>query len=422
MSTLKVNKLRDTAGSADAITLDPNGGAVLAGVTTVTSVKVGAAVTISESGIEASGIGITCANINGAQIGGRRNLIINGDMRIAQRATSSTTSGYQTVDRWYGYANDIGSITATWSQGTLTSSDTPYSSGFRHYHRVTLSSAGTANAGSQVSTQTRIEAQDISTSGWNYTSSTSFLTASCWVRASTGQTFYLRVTSEDGTKQNIPFAFTVADNTWTKVTWTLPGNSNVQFDNDNGEGLRFYLVPWHGTNYTSSDTANNTWAAYASGTRVPDMASTWLTAGASTFDYTGVQLEVGSQATPFEHRSFGEELGLCQRYYYKHVDGNTKTVTENGTHYTGAYIFASFTAPTAMRTAPSVEVATGSAYYVTHSNGQQTQTFSGTGVSSSYNTENYLSIQTDEGGGTQGHATIWRTNNASARIAYSAEL
>ena len=84
MSTLKVNKLRDTSGSTDAITLDPNGGAVLAGVTTVTSVKVGAAVTISESGIKATGVGITCANINGTQIGGRRNIIINGDMRIRE--------------------------------------------------------------------------------------------------------------------------------------------------------------------------------------------------------------------------------------------------------------------------------------------------------------------------------------------------
>ena len=76
MDTLKVNKIRDTR-SADSITLDPNGGAV-AGVTTVTSIKVGAAVTISESGIEMSGIGITCANINGTQIGGRKNIIING--------------------------------------------------------------------------------------------------------------------------------------------------------------------------------------------------------------------------------------------------------------------------------------------------------------------------------------------------------
>ena len=106
MSTLKVNKLRDTAGSADAIVLDPNGGAVLAGVTTVTSVKVGAAVTISESGIDAVGLGITCANINGGQIGGRRRISINGDMIIAQRATSASVSdgsneGYSTVDRWY---------------------------------------------------------------------------------------------------------------------------------------------------------------------------------------------------------------------------------------------------------------------------------------------------------------------------------
>ena len=86
MSTLKVNKLRDTSGSTDAIVLDPSGGAVLAGVTTIstarittgitTSIQVGGGVTISESGIEASGIGITCANINGAQIGGRRNIII----------------------------------------------------------------------------------------------------------------------------------------------------------------------------------------------------------------------------------------------------------------------------------------------------------------------------------------------------------
>ena len=79
MSTLKVNKIRDTSGSTDAITFDPSGGAVLAGVTTIstarittgisTSIQVGGGVTISESGIEASGIGITCANINGTQIG-----------------------------------------------------------------------------------------------------------------------------------------------------------------------------------------------------------------------------------------------------------------------------------------------------------------------------------------------------------------
>ena len=114
MSTLKVNKIRDNSGSTDAIVLDPSGGAVLAGVTTVSTVKVGSGVTISsdgdvfttgistsssvivgggvtitESGIEASGIGITVANINGTSIGGRRNLIINGAMQIAQRNTTA---------------------------------------------------------------------------------------------------------------------------------------------------------------------------------------------------------------------------------------------------------------------------------------------------------------------------------------------
>ena len=130
MSTLKVNKLRDTAGSADAITLDPNGGAVLAGVTTVTSVKVGAAVTISESGIEASGIGITCASINGTQIGGRRNLVINGAMMVAQRGTSATTNGFGTVDRFQAAYSGTDE-SPTQAQVDVSSGTSPYSEGFR---------------------------------------------------------------------------------------------------------------------------------------------------------------------------------------------------------------------------------------------------------------------------------------------------
>ena len=136
MSTLKVNKLRDTAGSADAITLDPNGGAVLAGVTTVTSVKVGAAVTISESGIEASGIGITCANINGTQIGGRRNLFINGSMQIAQRGTSSTSNGFGSLDRWY---NNLSGGSSTFSQET--NSNPSETGGIQKYARYNVSTS-----------------------------------------------------------------------------------------------------------------------------------------------------------------------------------------------------------------------------------------------------------------------------------------
>ena len=152
MSTLKVNKLRDTSGSADAITLDPSGGAVLAGVTTIstarittgitTSVQVGGGVTITESGIEASGIGITCANINGTQIGGRRNIIINGDMTVAQRGTptaaaSYTTAGYGACDRWKLEANNTDEADFVISQ----ESDAPTGSGFSKSLKIKTNTA-----------------------------------------------------------------------------------------------------------------------------------------------------------------------------------------------------------------------------------------------------------------------------------------
>jgi len=323
MSTLKVNKLRDTAGSADAITLDPNGGAVLAGVTTVTSVKVGAAVTISESGIEASGIGITCASINGAQIGGRRNLIINGAMNVAQRGTSSTSVGYVTLDRFntdYGGENEA----MTYTQGDVSSGTSPYTEGFRKTFKVQNGDqTGGAGTGDYVFIRTKLEAQDLANSGWNYTSSSSFITMSFWVKSSVAQTFYGRLESVDGTSYNYPYSYALSANTWTKVVKTIPGNSNLQIDNNNGSGMEFHWDMFRGTDFSDSGVSLNTWATYASGTRTPDQTSTWWETNDATWEITGIQVEVGSQATAFEHRSFGDELALCQRYYYKHpiVDG-----------------------------------------------------------------------------------------------------
>ena len=407
-------------GVAASISVDGN--MIVSGITTISTVKVGGGVTISESGIEASGIGITCANINGTQIGGRRNLIINGAMQVAQRGTSSTSTGYQTVDRITTTTSGGIDNACTYAQVNVSSGTTPYTNGFRKAFKITNGDQSSIATNDYVYFSYNFEAQDIANSGWNYTSSSSFITLSFWVKSSVAQEFHGYLKTNDGTAQLYSFSTgSLTADTWTKVIKTIPGNSNLQFDNDINTGFILRIAGYMGTYRTGSLTQNQ-WAAYDSSVRYPNFTDTWFDTNDSTLEFTGLQLEVGSQATPFEHRSFGEELSLCQRYYYKHVDGNTKTVTENGTHYTGAYIFASFTAPTAMRTAPSVEVVTGSAYYVTHSNGQQTGTFSGTGVASSYNTENYLSIQTSEGGGTQGHATIWRTNNASARIGYNAEL
>ena len=376
MSTLKVNKIRDTSGSADAITLDPSGGAVLAGVTTIstarittgitTSIQVGGGVTISESGIEASGIGITCANINGTQIGGRRNIVINGAMNIAQRNTTSTTSGYTTLDRWSNSYSADASMTFT--QHDLTSSDSgPYEEGFRYSNHV-VNGDTAAGATQSLNWQQPIEARNIARSGWNYTSPSSFVTLSFWAKSSVGQTFNMSVMTIDGTIYKYPFDVTLAANTWTKVIKTIPGNANLQINNDNGEGFRININVFTGTSYTASGVTNDTWSTWSSSARFKDSDATWFTTDGATFEYTGVQLEVGSQATAFEHRSFTDELLLCQRYYYKSTEydypvqnpiATSKTTDVHG--YLG-WVFYSTTScrsfnyenPVEMRASPSV--------------------------------------------------------------------
>ena len=288
----------------------------VAGIATFRNdVNIGAAVTISESGIEASGIGITCANINGTQIGGRRNIVINGAMNVAQRGTSSTSKGYHTIDRYYieSYGVDEN---PTQSQVDVSSGTTPYTNGFRKALRITNGNQ-TSGAGNQdlIVIFYILEAQDIANSGWNYTSSSSFVTLSFWVKSSVAQNFYGRLYSYDGTPQGYAFETgSLSADTWTKVTKTIPGNSNLTIDNNNAAGLLIEISAFRGTGGTASMTLNQ-WAAYNSNSRTPDQTSTWYTTNDATLEVTGLQLEVGSQATPFEHRSFNEELALCQRYY-----------------------------------------------------------------------------------------------------------
>ena len=324
MSTLKVNKLRDTAGSADAITLDPNGGAVLAGVTTVTSVKVGAAVTISESGIEASGIGITCANINGTQIGGRRNIIINGAMQVAQRGTSSTSAGYQTVDRFT--TSMAGTDEAcTFAQVDVASGTTPYTEGFRKAFKVTNGNQTSgAGAADDVSVSQYIEGQNLAQSGWDYTSSSSFITLSFWVKSSVAQTFFAGIRLYGDDQREFCFSYTVTADTWTKVVKSIPGAAGLTVVNSSAIGAFIQWPQWWGTNYTSSGRALDAWQIKNNASNYPDNTTDWYETNDATWELTGVQLEVGSQATPFEHLGFGEELSLCRRYYYRESIENTE--------------------------------------------------------------------------------------------------
>jgi hypothetical protein len=243
-------------------------------------------------------------------------------MQVAQRGTSgSTADGYPSLDRFYTFSNGLDE-NPTMSQGSLTSSDTPFSSGFRKYLRFQNGNQ-TSGAGASDQTQFKqhIEAQNVAQSGWNYTSSSSFITLSFWMRASVAQTYYGFLKASDGGNYIYPFSMALSADTWTKVTKTIAGNSNLQIDNDNGNGLEFGIYAYLGTSLTDNSVSLDAWAAYSSGTtRTPDHTTTWYTTNDSTIDMTGVQLEVGSTATDFEHRSFAQELALCQRYCQVHVN------------------------------------------------------------------------------------------------------
>ena len=304
----------------------------VAGIATFRNdVNIGAAVTISESGIEASGIGITCAKINGTQIGGRRNLIVNGAMQIAQRGTTSTTDGYQTVDR-FNINTDGTDEACTNAQSDVASGTTPYAEGLRKTLKITNGNQTSgAGAADNVVIHYFVEARDMQRCGWNYTSSSSFITLSFYVKSSVAQTYFCRVMTDDGTQQSYPFSFAPTADTWTRVIHTIPGNSNLQFDSNTNRGLMIEFAIYRGTDKTGSVTLNQ-WAAYNSSARLPDMTSTWYTTNDATFEITGLQLEVGPQATAFEHLSFGEDLASCQRYFYKtyNYDDAPGTATFDG--------------------------------------------------------------------------------------------
>jgi len=276
---------------------------------------------------------------------GRRNLIINGGMQVAQRGTSSTTNGMSTVDRTqFNYSGG----TVTQSQESL-SSGTPYTEGFHKFYRATNTSVATDTAAHYRVFRQNIEDQNVAVSGWDYESTSSYITVSFWVRSSVSQEFYAYI-NQGADVYNFVFSIgTLSANTWTKVTKTISGNSNLSFDNDNSAGIEFNIVPFWGTNFTTSSTATDTWYAWDGASRVPDMTSTWATTSGATFDITGVQLEVGSVATPFEHRTYAEELELCKRYFQKFGGGANKTI---------AHVYAPSTSELALlfRFAPEMRV------------------------------------------------------------------
>ena len=302
-----------------------------------------------------------------------RNIIINGAMLVAQRGTSSTAAGYQTVDRFsQGFANvneapyqQQVAVAAPSSPYNLPASGShPYKEGFRKAYYVQNGNQTTAAGANQdMSTMYKIEARDLVGSGWNFADPNSYLTISFWVKVSVAQTYYVGFRlygPSNANQREYCFNFTPAAFTWTKVTHSIPGHASNTLREDSEMGAFIQFIQYWGTNYTSSGRNNEAWQAKNNNSNYPDIAGNWYNTNDASYQITGLQLEVGQQATPFEHRSFSEELTRCSRYLQIfHVPTNDSrrasniTATVHGTG-SGVYLNVAFTHP--MRAAPSLTV------------------------------------------------------------------
>jgi len=303
------------------------------------------------------------------KIGTNKNLIINGAMEVAQRGTSSTSAGYQTVDR-VQFAKGGTDETPTQAQVDVSSGTTPYTSGFRKAYKITNGNqtGGAGTSDNIIAFRYHIEAQDIANSGWNYTSTSSYITLSFWIKSSVAQSFQGVLTSEDGTRQIYPFATgSLSADTWTKITKTIPGNSNITFDNDDGKGLTLEIIGFSGSDFATDSATINAWQARTSGNQFGRAStSTWYTTDNATLEMTGFQLEVGSVATDFEHRSFAEELNLCKRYFQVHNENGK--FTGNTSYYRSGSIETQFKFEPEMRATPTFSAASGTNYYYFYRN------------------------------------------------------
>ena len=284
-----------------------------------------------------------------------RNLIINGAMNVAQRGTtSSNTLNYCSLDR---YRVDAHRGAWEFSQESLSSGD-PYNLGFRHFARLKNTTVTTDNDRRRRFLY-YVEAQDIAQSGWNYVSTSSFITVSFWVRSSVAGTYYFYVqTPNSNPDKSFHFSKTLVADTWTKVEQTFPGDSSLIINNDNSTGFRIVFNADHGTDFTGSISLDQ-WITFNNNLRSPDATTGWSNTSNATFDVTGVQLEVGEKATPFEHRSYGDELARCQRYYYQITHSGSLRWGIDGLYSngTGAFLNFTWTHPNPMRAAPTFTAA-----------------------------------------------------------------
>ena len=279
-----------------------------------------------------------------------RNLIMNGDMQIHQRGgtTQITTSDGMAVDR-FKVSTRVTSYDATWSQSTTVPSGQGFTTSLKCDVNGTASPSGSAN----YLLGQRFEGQHLQHLKFG-TSSAESLTIQFWVRSSKTGTYCFQARSLDDVKSCIvEYTISSAD-TWEKKTLTLSGNTANDFDNDNLVSLEFC---WHLSVGTDDDneTASSSWGVGSNSFVTTSNQVNLFDSATAEWYITGIQVEVGDQATDFEHLPHDVQLQRCMRYYTRY------DASEGYTRYASGFINSSTAAvaimqlPVPMRGVPTID-------------------------------------------------------------------
>jgi len=342
-----------------------------------------------------------------------KNLITNGAMQVWQRGTTidTITSGNYLCDRWrIAHNGTDGNVDVDQS------TDVPSGQGFGYSQKISMDASETSlDAGDQVNIQQRFEGQNLQLLEKG-SSSAKKVTLSFWVKSSVAATYSVNLVDKDNTRIiGATYVVNSAD-TWESKAITFDGDTSGTLDNDANRSLdlRFWLDT--GTTYTSGTFATS-WGA--SSDAVSASATTgWLESTSPEFYITGVQLELGEQATPFEHEDAGTTLQKCQRYYFRTTGsstgyGNLATVSRIGnTLYRGVVEF-----PVTMRSRPSFS---SSGSFQTLDSGFTFSSMSG-GDGASFDSHGVQVTMTSNGSAGQS-SLLRQAADGQAALIYDAEL
>lgn len=314
MSTIKVNKIEATATANGGIAIDSSGHVQVDGNQLPTAGPLS-----------------------------NRNLFINGSMQVAQRGTSKTGltgTSIPTCDRMNWVLNTAG----TWTVSQ--ESDGP--KGFTKSFKALCTTADASPAaGDYAILQYKVEAQDAQHLNYG-TSDALQMTVSFWVKSNKTGNASFAILQTDNSYRQMGNSYTInAANTWEYKTISIPADTSGVINDDNGEG---FLIEWwsnSGSTFTGGS-HSTTWEANTDA----DRNASNIGVGQAVNDYwqiTGIQLEVGEKATPFEHRSYGDELARCQRYFYAYELLGVTLVGGNTALCNGSVYF-----PVEMRAAPTL--------------------------------------------------------------------